>query len=364
MRGSLSNLIAKTFKVIAKKKVFIPGKFANANEQACVKCSIRANEGFLYPLEKQFVFIHKPPILIRFSEIESVEFQRYGGGQGYTRNFDLCVTLNASSSGSGAAVAYTFSGIDRSDYAGLYNFLSSKKIPIKNLEGTSFMDEPKVQRAPVYNENEIFGGPDDPRDDEEEEEDEDYDDAKPEEGDGEGGDDDDDSDSDGLDDDEMGSEVDDDLDSDLEEARVTKNKKVNREDDEVEEDSPKKKKRSREDSNPKKGKKKKDPNAPKRAMSAYMFYMNSNRDKFKEENPELSFGELVGAIRVCLNPFAVNASTCVSNGFFRANSLELNGRSYQTKTRSRTKPWPLMTRSAMPKKWNHTNLLTRTRTEV
>ena len=47
MRGSLSNLIAKTFKVIARKKVFIPGKFANANQQACVKCAYRANEGFL-----------------------------------------------------------------------------------------------------------------------------------------------------------------------------------------------------------------------------------------------------------------------------------------------------------------------------
>ena len=56
MRGSFSNLVAKTFKVIAKKKVFIPGKFANANQQPCVKCALRANEGLLYPLEKQFVF--------------------------------------------------------------------------------------------------------------------------------------------------------------------------------------------------------------------------------------------------------------------------------------------------------------------
>eukprot|EP00957_Ditylum_brightwellii_P160087 12186666-Ditylum_brightwellii.AAC.1 len=40
MYGALSNLVAKTFKVIAKKKVFIPGKFANANQQACVKCAL------------------------------------------------------------------------------------------------------------------------------------------------------------------------------------------------------------------------------------------------------------------------------------------------------------------------------------
>ena len=41
VNGSFSNLVAKTFKVITRKKVFIPGKFANANQQACVKCALR-----------------------------------------------------------------------------------------------------------------------------------------------------------------------------------------------------------------------------------------------------------------------------------------------------------------------------------
>jgi structure-specific recognition protein 1 len=170
MTGSLSNLIAKTFKVIARKKVFIPGKFANANQQACVKCALRANEGHLYPLEKQFIFIHKPPVLIRFDEVDSVEFQRYAGGQGSTRNFDLCVTLKASAVGIGGSKEYAFSGIDRSDYAGLYNFLSGKKIRIKNLEGVG--EEPGPS-APIYDENIIYGVDDEMG--EEESEDEDFD---------------------------------------------------------------------------------------------------------------------------------------------------------------------------------------------
>lgn len=41
-----------------------------------------------------------------------------------------------------------------------------------------------------------------------------------------------------------------------------------------------------------KKRKKKDPNAPKRASSAYMFFVKENRAKVKEENPDLSFGEL------------------------------------------------------------------------
>ena len=271
MRGSLSNLVAKTFKVIAKKKVFIPGKFSNANQQSCVKCALRANEGLLYPLEKQFVFIHKPPILIRFNEVESVEFQRYAGGQGSTRNFDLCVTLKASVSLGNNQQEYVFSGIDRSDYAGLYNFLSGKNIRIKNLQDTGV----EIATAPVYNEDEIYGGPDD--DEMEESDDEDYDEnaaaAEREE--------DSDSDSDDIDDDEMGSEIDEDLDSDLEEHRGGKKRKTV-ESEEEEDATPKKKKKG-----------KKDPNAPKKPLSSYMIYTSTNRARVKEENPSASFGDIV-----------------------------------------------------------------------
>ncbi|MCJ1343415.1 Non-histone chromosomal protein 6 [Peltigera leucophlebia] len=40
------------------------------------------------------------------------------------------------------------------------------------------------------------------------------------------------------------------------------------------------------------GKKKKDPNAPKRGLSAYMFFANEQRDNVREENPGISFGEV------------------------------------------------------------------------
>ena len=301
MTGSFSNLVAKTFKVIAKKKVFIPGKFANANQQACVKCALRANEGLLYPLEKQFLFIHKPPVLIRFDEVESVEFQRYAGGQGSTRNFDLCVTLKSSSVAGSGAKEYTFSGIDRTDYTGLYNFLSGKKIVIKNLEGAA---EEKGPSAPVYNENEIYGFD---AEDAEESEDEDFDENEKGE--------DDDDESEDIDDDDLGSEIDDDLDSDIEEARkksggskkkeasIPKKKRKASDDDDDDEDDdddhedekPKKKKKVAKPSpvSKKAQKKKKDPNAPKKPQTAYFLFMNKNRAAFKEKYPDASFGELV-----------------------------------------------------------------------
>ncbi|KAH9450542.1 hypothetical protein MJO28_010015 [Puccinia striiformis f. sp. tritici] len=42
----------------------------------------------------------------------------------------------------------------------------------------------------------------------------------------------------------------------------------------------------------KKVKKEKDPNAPKRPLSAYMFFSQDWRERIKTENPEVSFGEI------------------------------------------------------------------------
>ncbi|KAG4302971.1 hypothetical protein PCANB_000731 [Pneumocystis canis] len=43
---------------------------------------------------------------------------------------------------------------------------------------------------------------------------------------------------------------------------------------------------------PTKKRMKKDPNAPKRGMSAYMFFAQENRELVKTENPDASFGQI------------------------------------------------------------------------
>jgi len=37
---------------------------------------------------------------------------------------------------------------------------------------------------------------------------------------------------------------------------------------------------------------KKDPNAPKRGLSAYMFFANEQRDSVRDENPGITFGQV------------------------------------------------------------------------
>lgn len=41
-----------------------------------------------------------------------------------------------------------------------------------------------------------------------------------------------------------------------------------------------------------KTKKEKDPNAPKRGLSAFMFFSQEQREKIKKSNPEATFGQL------------------------------------------------------------------------
>jgi structure-specific recognition protein 1 len=82
-----------------EKKVFIPGKFANANQlEACMSnARYRQTERFI--LEKQLSLFTSHPLSGAFlTEVEG-EFQRYAGGAGSTKNFDLCVNLKTECDG-------------------------------------------------------------------------------------------------------------------------------------------------------------------------------------------------------------------------------------------------------------------------
>jgi hypothetical protein len=51
----------------------------------------------------------------------------------------------------------------------------------------------------------------------------------------------------------------------------------------------------------KKRRAKKDPNAPKRGLSAYMFFSQAHRKVVQEENPEAGFGKRLPAVTRFLN---------------------------------------------------------------
>ena len=59
-------------------KVTRPGKFRSSQDGYCVRTSLKAEDGTLYPLEKSFFFLPKLPTLILHDEIGYLEFERHG----------------------------------------------------------------------------------------------------------------------------------------------------------------------------------------------------------------------------------------------------------------------------------------------
>lgn len=112
--------------------MFIPKQFISARDAHCIRCSIKANDGLLYPLAKSFIFINKPCIIITFESIEYVEFKRYEpAANSATRNFDLVINVKEGSNAENVK-EFAFMSIDRSEYASLFDYLNVKEIKIKN----------------------------------------------------------------------------------------------------------------------------------------------------------------------------------------------------------------------------------------
>ncbi|KAI9806275.1 MAG: FACT complex subunit [Sarcosagium campestre] len=120
-------VIAQVFRGIAGKKVVTPSKeFVSHHQQSGVKCSIKANEGHLFCLDKSFMFVPKPATYIAFENISSVTMSRVGGAVSASRTFDVTVTLK---SGGGE---HQFSNINREEQTPLEDFFRAKNIRTKN----------------------------------------------------------------------------------------------------------------------------------------------------------------------------------------------------------------------------------------
>ncbi|EGC33185.1 hypothetical protein DICPUDRAFT_95110 [Dictyostelium purpureum] len=129
MSGNTNSLLYKILKTLTGKKLTTPGNFQSNRKLNSIKCSLKANEGFLYPLERSFFFVHKPPTYIKFEEIQSIEFSRYDAGPtargGSNRTFDLTINYKNSTS-------IQFTNILREEYPNLFNYLNEKKLNILN----------------------------------------------------------------------------------------------------------------------------------------------------------------------------------------------------------------------------------------
>ncbi|BGP43577.1 FACT complex subunit [Rhodotorula kratochvilovae] len=121
-------VVSLLFRVLTQKKVITPGSFQSHEGHAAVKCNLKANEGQLYFLEKQLLFISKQPTLVSFSEISAVVLARVGGALPSARTFDLAIRLKDASS----SQPLVFSALSKEELSNITDFLTLKKIKVKN----------------------------------------------------------------------------------------------------------------------------------------------------------------------------------------------------------------------------------------
>lgn len=130
MEGKLYDVLSQLFQDLVKiEKIIVPGEFLSFRGTKAIKCSVRAAEGHLYPLRSSLVFIHKPVLYIRHSEVKCVEFSRVGGGStGVSRSFDIILTKLRDDS------RVTFLSIDKEEMSVLMSYFKQSSIK------TTFLD--------------------------------------------------------------------------------------------------------------------------------------------------------------------------------------------------------------------------------
>ena len=272
MSGSTVDVLGELIKVLVQRRITLPAILA---PNKSITCNYKAAAGFLYPLERGFIFIHKPALHIRFEEIAAINFARSGGS---TRSFDFEVETKS-------GVVHTFCSIEKEEYSKLYDFVSSKNLRVKNrgtekiqanepeddLVDSDLEGEPDAYLHRVKTEGKMRVQGDDGEDES------DDDDFNP----GEESD--------------VGEEFNSDSNytssgSDDEEGSEGEKSKKNKSSKPIKEKKQKQNKTSKPRSL--KSAKSKDENRPKRPMTAYFLWLNENRNKLKEEYPSLSLTEL------------------------------------------------------------------------
>ncbi|CAH2048719.1 unnamed protein product, partial [Iphiclides podalirius] len=275
LSGPTYEVLAKIMKVIINRRVTGPGDFLGHHKTPAIACSYKAAAGYLYPLEKGFIYVHKPPVHIRFEEIASVNFAR--GGASSTKSFDFEIELKSGS-------IHTFSSIEKGEYDKLFDYITSKKLHVKNtgkndkaLYDDDFGDSDTEKEPDAYLERvkaeakERDSGDSDGSD---ESTDEDFNPDKANQSDV----------AEEYDTNPSSSEESDASAASNDNKKEKKKEKKPKKTITISEAPRKRKEKSK--------KREKDANAPKRPATAFMLWLNENRKKIIEDNPGLKVTEI------------------------------------------------------------------------
>ncbi|CAD6499588.1 BgTH12-03699, partial [Blumeria graminis f. sp. triticale] len=122
----IHQVVTQVFRGLTGKKVNQPAQgFTSHHGQYGIKCSIKASEGFLYCLEKAFIFVPKPATFIQFDYINRIVLSRVGGAISASRTFDITIQMKEGTESQ-------FSNINREEQKPLEEFFKMKGLKTKN----------------------------------------------------------------------------------------------------------------------------------------------------------------------------------------------------------------------------------------
>ncbi|KAJ3099368.1 FACT complex subunit [Phlyctochytrium planicorne] len=135
--------VGAVFKGLTNGKLTVPTAFKSAQNAFGLKCSLKANEAMLFPLEKSFISLPKPTTLIPHTDITMITFGRVNASaSSSTKTFEMKISTDStdytyssiprfgfSIGWSGTQFAEAFTAI-REEYENLDAYCKSKKLRV------------------------------------------------------------------------------------------------------------------------------------------------------------------------------------------------------------------------------------------
>lgn len=165
VEGKLYDVLSSMFNnLVGIKKIIVPGEFQSSRGSKAISCSVKAAEGYFFPLKSSLVFIHKPVHYIKHSELKHVEFSRTSAG--VSRTFDLTLTKLKDEP------SITFLSIDRDEHEILVRYFKAAGVRMKTVDTEGNKSEMKDSPVKQKQDQQMAD-----YDDEEESEDESFNDS-------------------------------------------------------------------------------------------------------------------------------------------------------------------------------------------
>jgi structure-specific recognition protein 1 len=123
------SIIGRLLKDLSGKTIVAPAsEYKSKNECSCIRCSHKAQSGYLFPLKRSIIFINKPVVWVQYQSIDKIIFSR---GMSRARSFDIQIWHQ------GNTACVEFIQIESYESEELIRFLKSVNVRLEGHEAFS-----------------------------------------------------------------------------------------------------------------------------------------------------------------------------------------------------------------------------------